>query len=234
MTQENKSDDQSAFNSAPNPDQENKSTQSLANDIPEGLGELVGEGKKYKTVQDAITSIAPAQNHIQKLEAELEELRNKVTEQKTIDDLLEKISSKESNQTQENTTQSSGITEEDVYNILTKKQQQDALTTNLEKVDSQLKEVYGDKAREFVLNKVSELGISDQDLTNLAAKSPQAFYKLVGFQDRKKDPKPNFTGTVNPGNNVSPEQGEKIPVMFGATTGQMIDAWRNAGKQIQT
>ena len=49
------------------------------NTIPQELVDLVGENKKYKTVEDALKSVAPAQAHISKLEAELAQLKEQIT-----------------------------------------------------------------------------------------------------------------------------------------------------------
>lgn len=52
--------------------------------------------------------------------------------------------------------------------------------SNQLEVDGKVKELYGDRAKEFVEGKAAELGLTMAYLAALAAKSPNAFYNLVG------------------------------------------------------
>lgn len=52
---------------------------------------------------------------------------------------------------------------------------------NLNAVDEKLKELYGDKASEFLKSKMNELELSQEDLNVLARKSPAAFYNALGL-----------------------------------------------------
>jgi len=48
--------------------------------VPQQVNDLVGDGKKYRDVESALSSIKPAQEHIQRLEDDNKELRSKITQ----------------------------------------------------------------------------------------------------------------------------------------------------------
>ena len=61
--------------------------------IPTEAVELVGEGKKYSSVEDALKSVPHAQKHIQTLESELATLKEELSKRKTTEELLDEIKS---------------------------------------------------------------------------------------------------------------------------------------------
>ena len=63
-------------NSASTAPVDNQPTSAPAFNVPPELSEFVGEGKKYGTVEAALASIVPAQQHISTLEQENNELRH--------------------------------------------------------------------------------------------------------------------------------------------------------------
>jgi hypothetical protein len=79
----------------------------------------------------------------------------------------------------------SRLGEEDVKNLveqtITQKAEQATVASNQATVDAKVKEVYGDKAAEFVAAKAVALNLSVEDLGSLAARSPAAFFSLVGM-----------------------------------------------------
>jgi len=59
--------------------------------IPDPLKELIGEGKKYATLDKALESIPHAQAHIQRLEEESRQLREQVASAKAVGEVYETV-----------------------------------------------------------------------------------------------------------------------------------------------
>ena len=60
-----------------------------------------------------------------------------------------------------------------------------------------MKELYGDKAQEVMLQKASSSNISVDFLKDIAAKSPNAFYNVLGLSTQKPTTPTLTTGTVD-------------------------------------
>jgi len=84
--------------------------------IPTEAVDFVGDGKKYNSVEDALKSVPHAQKHIQTLESELATLKEELTKRKTAEELLDEL--KSGIQQPENTTQSAGIDQDTITNLL--------------------------------------------------------------------------------------------------------------------
>lgn len=162
--------------------------------------EFIGEGKKYATVDDAINSIAPAQEHILNLEKEMGELREELTKRSAAEEILNRIDSA-SNSGQD--TPAAGLDKEAVAQLVNETvSQRDAkkiLDVNKKEVNDKLAEVYKDKAKEVVSNKARELGVSVEYLQSTAEQSPKAFYQMIGLSNNSSNENEsmNFQSEVN-------------------------------------
>jgi hypothetical protein len=101
---------------------------------------------------------------------------------------------------------------------------------NLLAADAAMKAMYGEKAKEAMVSKAAELNVSVAYLTQLAATSPAAFYKMLdikksGSMGSKTDASLN-TERFNQGNGENTSA--RIVNKVGATTKDMVTAWRNA------
>jgi hypothetical protein len=105
--------------------------------IPQELAELVGQGKKYSTVEDALKSVPHAQKHISTLEADMIALKEELAKRKTAQELLDEIKSRDTHTEQPSVT---GITEdkaaEIVKQVLQKEEQAKKTTANIKSVTS--------------------------------------------------------------------------------------------------
>ena len=79
------------------------------------LSEWIGEGKKYKTQEDALKSVPHAQKHIQNLEesysslqAELEALRAEAQKREGMEEVLKRLEQRESQATEPQAQESQG------------------------------------------------------------------------------------------------------------------------------
>lgn len=58
-------------------------------------------------------------------------------------------------------------------------------TANMEKVESRLRERYGDNAKSVLREKMKELSITDEDLKFLAKRSPEAVFNALGVNQQQ-------------------------------------------------
>lgn len=170
--------------------------------IPEELTELIGEGKKYKSIDDALKSVPHAQNHISILERELAELKQDLEKRLNSEQVLEKIlEAKKDSGSQE--LPPNEITPEALKDLVKSTYQEissdEKKASNLKAVDSKLQETWGDKAAQMLRTKADELGVGVGFLQETAAHSPKAFYNLIGVsQDKPTGSVPSMQkGSVN-------------------------------------
>jgi hypothetical protein len=199
--------------------------------LPDHLKELVGEGKKYASVEKALESIPHAQTHIQKLESELREIREKLAGAKATEEVYEAV---EALLSQGPKTAAPVLDESAIDSVLdrklTEREQRLQAQRNVESVKNALKEKFGDKAQEMYRKKAEELGVGVEFLNDVVRKSPRAAEELFGLKAGSA-PK---TAPTTPGLNTeafkinqSPQDKPK-PVMGGSTTEDMVAAWRAA------
>jgi hypothetical protein len=203
--------------------------------VPDALKELVGEGKKYKTVDDAIASLPHAQNHISTLESELAELRSKVSGMKTAEELIAEMKRQETPKVDDN--QPKGVSPEEisqlVERVLNQKSTEQTQLSNARKVVDTFKEAYGDKAVEMYNKIAQENGIPVHQLDMMAKTSPQVILKLANIQK----PQAGQSGKIISDQSVNTQQPafdpNSIKVGKHATTKDMTRAWRAAGEAIK-
>jgi chaperonin cofactor prefoldin len=201
--------------------------------LPDEAAELIGEGKKYATVQDALKSVPHAQKHISTLEAELAQAREALTKAKAADEVYATV--KEMLATGGKPPAVGGQEQlPDLDALLDRKLQaleaQKVAKDNTEQVKQALVAQFGDKAIETYRQKASDLGIGVETLNDLCAKSPKAALELLGVK-----PKPATAASTAAGSRVDPSrlaslQSPQQPksVMGGASTSEVIAAWRAA------
>lgn len=162
----------------------NTNTQPDINAIfSEQLNKIVNEKgeRKYKDVFTALESITYKEDHIKTLEEELKSLREKATQDDTIEKALAKLSAtKESGTTKSEEVFDAEKIERTVETVLTKKQQEQQKALNKSTVSSELVKMYGDKekAKKAYEDKARELGMDLGSLISLAETSPKAVINL--------------------------------------------------------
>lgn len=192
---------------------------------PAALSDLVGEGKKFATVEDLAKGKLESDRFIAQLQEELKGLRdasqrdhnaatNLAALQNEIASLKAKTNSppEPSPNTKGELTQ--GQLEELVANAITKKEQERTVAQNIAMAQSQLVKAYGstEKAQEMLSVKAAEIGMSVPDLRAIAAKSPTAFLQIIGATTKTASDGPDFgTQKLNPAalplTNGQPKQG---------------------------
>lgn len=173
----------------------------------EALEHMVGEGKKYATVEDLAKGSLNGQLHIGTLEKENAAFKDTNQQSKGIDDILAALNvnqqqkkDDENNQHDDDNHQKAASDEpsvaeqiaaafkgrEDQANVVTE-------TANVKEVAVKLGEMFGDKAGSIYSEVGKKLGINLEDL---AKKSPAAVLKLVA-DARPASSSSNFQSTTN-------------------------------------
>ena len=193
------------------PNIENLELDNLSTEDKDYLNELVGDGKKFKTVQDLAKGKVTSDNFIEKLKSELSELRTELRSRKTVEELL---AEKNSNRAEPNPNNNQQVLGDDVNSQtpslkdleslldrkLTEKEQLTARQRNLDQVKNTLLDTWGSSYPQKLMQVARENGYSQAMLDQMAQENPNAFYRLV-------DLKPQVNNSFSlPSNGRSPER----------------------------
>lgn len=155
------------------------------------LDNLVGEGKKFKTVEDLAKGKVAADEHISNLEKELDAMRKQLNPQfdaeKQLTELRAEIQALRTNPPQGRSGEptASSLTVEGITALvnetITRAERNQTISQNITQANNAVVEHFGnlDAAAAAVKEKAAELGMSIEDLKGIAAKSPTAFQKIV-------------------------------------------------------
>jgi len=206
-------------------------------EIPTEAKEFVGEGKKYSSAEEALKSVPHAQQHIQTLEDELAELRTELSKRKTTQELMDEI--KSGIQKQPQTEFAPEFNQDKLREIVNNTLQQNELAkvakTNAGQVAAKFNEVYGDKAEEVYNQLAKDSGLSISKMNDLAMSSPNAVLKLAGLAKTQAPVSKTTGSSVNTeALKQQPQQSAlTAKVKQGASTKDLIDAWKIAGEKIK-
>lgn len=207
--------------------------------VPTELAELVGEGKKYSSVEAALKSIPHAQSHISTLEQENARIKAELEARRTTEDLLEDIRNgfvQPAAATTAPVVDPAQI-EKTIETLLSRKEQQRSVQANLQTVISKFTEAFGskEKGEEAFYKLAEENGLDAQSLNGLAATSPKAVFKMAGLDSTKPTIPGKPSSTVNTesfNQGGSQELSAKVS-MVGASTKDVNQAWKNAGEKVK-
>jgi len=229
------SEDNKITEPSTNADQ-NQDNQQPQFQIPTEAADFVGDGKKYNSVEDALKSVPHAQKHIQTLESELAAAREELAKRRTTEELLDEIKSG----IQPQATPAGTEFDQDkllqlVDQTLEVKERQKTAKSNADTVASKFTEKYGSKAEEVYNSIARESGLTVQQLNNLAASSPKIVLKLAGLEGTSAPVAGKPTSSVNTealNQKVDPNQ-LSARVKQGATTKDLVNAWKIAGEKVK-
>lgn len=143
---------------------------------------LVGDGQKYKTPEDLAKAYTNADQFIETLKEENRKLREQVASAKTIDEVLERMST-QSGAPEEDKPPVAGITPDVVQQLVEKtlegREAAKSKTDNLLKADALMKEKFGDKAADMFKQRAANPEKA-KILMELAATDPIEFVNLFG------------------------------------------------------
>lgn len=199
--------------------------------IPTELQGLVGEGKKYSTLEAAYASIAPAQNHIATIEAENASLKQSLEGQRTTRELMDEL---RSTQAQGQTTPQAEVNQEHISTMvnqeLTKIEQTKTKAQNNKTVAQRFIKQYGTKGEEVYNQLATDSGLTVADLNIIAANSPTAVFKMAGFEQKRVDVAPSI-GSVNTQAYQAEPTGELSSRAKSFNSKDVKDAWAIAGEK---
>ena len=181
--------------------------------VPTELQGIVGEGKKYSTVEAALASIAPAQSHIATIEAENASLKETLEGQKTTRELMDEL----------RLQQADGETPSKVEVNKTKTQNTNTVATRFNKQ-------YGTKGEEVYNRLAQESGLSVADLNIIASNSPAAIFKMAGFEQKQTDVSPT-TSSINTQAYKGDYSGELNSKVKSFSTKDVKSGWAIAGEK---
>lgn len=173
------------------------------------VADLVGEGKKYKTVDDLANSYKEADKFIETLKAEkaaeaaeVARLKAELGSRQSVEDQIKALTKPPvtapilapTERAEDRPDLSQAVRAE--VERLNRTQQ---ITANVQTVADKLVSVYGseEKAKEVVNQKAKELNVSVKFLMDSAAASPAAFYATIGMNTQSGNA-PAPRGDVNP------------------------------------
>lgn len=219
----NQADDQSA---QPAP-VDNQPSSAPAVNLPPELTDMVGEGKKYGTIEAALASIVPAQQHISTLEQENNEYKAKLEANEKLDTILQKLNQPAEQQPAPTSAQALNVG--DIVNAVKQDLKQEATAaskaSNRASVEAKLTEKFGEAAPAKTAAIAESLNMSIQDLTSLVETSPAAALQLMGVNATNASDHRLETDILD-GKPVVGEQPKAKSVMFGAKSSEILNAWR--------
>lgn len=167
------------------------------------LENLVGEGKKFKSVEDLAKSKIEADNFIETLKTENAQFKAQLAERVSLEEAIKALQTPKAppvpNAPTERVEEKVPDLSQRIKAELESVERDRILKNNVETVANKLVEVYGseEKAKEVVNNLAKELGVSTKWLMDSAAASPKAFFKQVGLDETKTATTPAPRGDVN-------------------------------------
>lgn len=166
------------------------------------LATLVGEGRKYKSIDDLAKAYLQADGFIEQLKGENAQLREKAATAKTVDDVLQAMRKQpEASTTDKGEDKGSqGLSADAVAKIVrdtvTGLETQKSREANLLKADAEMKKLFGDKAQE-VFAAQAATPEAKQALMQLASVAPDKFVKLFSPGEPAKGSQTDSGSTVN-------------------------------------
>lgn len=155
------------------------------------LEALVGEGKKFATVEDLAKGKAQSDEFIEQLKRENEGLRQDLSKALTAEEILDQIKASQTTpspsvtpETESEVTQTGQpLTTEDITKIVEAKVGQKLSETqqanNLSSVHEEARKALGENYTQLLAQRSQEVGIDQQTLTDLAMKNPEGFLNIM-------------------------------------------------------
>lgn len=147
------------------------------------LENLVGEGKKYATVEDALKSLPHKEQHISRIEQENADLRKKLAEELAkVKDTLDELRGQRDEPKDKKSELDPDALAKLIDSRLTAKTEEQKRKENEAKVINTLVERYGSvkAAEEAYVKKATELGLGVETFNELSGRSPKAVLSYFG------------------------------------------------------
>lgn len=202
--------------------------------VPDHLKDLIGEGKKYASVDKALESIPHAQSHIQKIEDENRTLREEMARRVAAEEVYEKLVE---SMNREGVTPPAPVAVDEasiatlIERKLADKEAERVAAQNIQHVKEGLLAKYGEKAQEMYEAKAKELGVGVGFLNDLVRKSPKVAEELFGLKPKEAAVSSTPQGTVNTAALHNRPPAPPSAKVQGNTTEALVQAWKAAKPQ---
>lgn len=182
--------------------------------------QLVGDGKKFATVEDMATGKLASDGHIETLTAELaslrEDLNGRLNAQEILKELKEiQLKPNESQPKPTTPVLDEGKIAELVKSTVTDMDVEGKKTANRLAVSERLAKEWGglEGSKAMLTQKAAALGVTVEFLSGVVENSPNAFYQLVGLTGAKTEVQntPGPGDVVNKGVGTGPDGGPGGP-----------------------
>lgn len=226
--------DESIFNGATPPEETVVTEVTTTSQIPTEVAELVGEGKKYKTTEEALKALPHAQTHIQKLEEEAKQMREELAKRKAVEEVLAEFKASTGKQSEDTPPAKldEAVLEKLVEQVVEKKKSVEVAKANTDSVVKKMSEKFGDKAEQEYIKIAEENGMTIPFLNALAARSPDAVLKLAGLTTDKAAAPAKVNSSINTDGFQNNQPQEKSARVTGRSTKDMVAAWKIAGEKV--
>jgi hypothetical protein len=185
------------------------------------VDQLVGEGKKFKTVDDLAKGKLESDAYIEQLKGELSGLRQDLTARVKLEEVLDRLTSRSSeendegdNRSLDNSSSQPAISESELNRLIdhkiTQKERERTVSQNRTQALDNLKRLYGSDYEARLEEYAATHGLDRADINYLAGKSPTALLELMGVKapvERPFTPPRSAVNTQSFSNNLAPEQG---------------------------
>lgn len=162
------------------------------------IEELVGEGKKFKSVEDLAKGKAESDEYIKMIIKQKDTLSNDYLKLKadydaraSLEEMLDKRQSQEpnantpnANNNQPQQTDSLDI-DKLIESRMSAREKQRLAEENVKKAKDILREKLGNRYADTLRTKMEELDLTEDEMYSLAARSPKAFVRTLGLEDPK-------------------------------------------------
>lgn len=167
-------------------------------DGAQALAELVGEGKKYASIEELAKAKMFADKHIKNLETEQEELRKDLSTRLSVDEALERVRQQQQQPPKTNAANTASnpapvepknaLSNDEqlvarMRELMAEEKTREVQESNFSQAIDALVSVYGDDktARAAIQSRAKELGVGVNFLRDAASTSPRAFKELMGL-----------------------------------------------------
>ena len=139
-------------------------------------------GDREYTIESAAKKIENADAHIRKIEEENAQMREQLQKAKGIEDVMNAMNQNKQPTQQQTTPVQTEELASLVEGILNTSMQKRTAQQNLERVEAEMKKVFGDKAEDVYKAKREALGFSAETMQTLASENPAGFMQLFAQQ----------------------------------------------------
>jgi hypothetical protein len=159
--------------------------------------ELVGEGKKFKTVEDLARGKATSDDYIKTLETTLDEMRKDFLREREdniaktkLQELIDQMEMRQTNSSNAETQakeleQQKPFDMREIDSLVSNKLEQMKLSekqeANFNTVRDKLKERYGDSYGSVIKQQIADLDISEEQLNQMARSNPKVLFRTLGL-----------------------------------------------------